>query len=279
MKTCIATRRVAESPAPGICRKYHKSFRLPRLVANAASINRSAHRIRTDGLGSAYHNHGDDPMKTYRVSRLYRWSWIGAKVVLTIVAGGLYLAAVTHPTPLALRLILLAGLALFGWLFYVRFPKVPTEITVSDDGWVSFRSSTGTTRVQAADIRLIGRSFGRRTLRGARRRPNQRAQSLQETCRPPPDGQGPEPIARDSRLLNAVACFREGDTLSAAGLLAGLSHAPWCSLLLQWVLPSRHKSHSTATSTRLLSAPTAVFSPGLGIAGMPSKGRERLKWF
>jgi hypothetical protein len=104
-------------------------------------------------------------MKTYRVSRLYRWSWIGAKVVLTTVAAGLYLAAVTHQTPLALRLTLLAGLALFGWLFYVRLPKIPTEITVTDDGWVSFRSSRGTTRVQAADIRLIGRSFGRRTLR------------------------------------------------------------------------------------------------------------------
>jgi hypothetical protein len=110
-------------------------------------------------------NHGDDPMKTYRVSRLHRWSWLGAKVILTIVAGGLYLAAVTHPTPLPVRLMLLAGLALFGWLFYVRLPNIPTEITVSDDGWVSFRSSRGTTRVQAADIRVIGRSFGRRTLR------------------------------------------------------------------------------------------------------------------
>ena len=84
-------------------------------------------------------------MKTYRVSRLYRWSWIAAKVVLTIVAAGLYLGAVTHPTPLPLRLALLAGLALFGWLFYVRLPKIPTEITITDDGWVSFKSSRGTT--------------------------------------------------------------------------------------------------------------------------------------
>jgi len=104
-------------------------------------------------------------MKTYRVSRLYRWSRFGAKVILTIVAGALYIAAVTNPTPLALRLLLLAGLLLFGWLFYVRLPKMATEITVADDGWVSFRSRKGTTRVQATDIRSIARSLGRRTLR------------------------------------------------------------------------------------------------------------------
>ena len=104
-------------------------------------------------------------MKTYRVSRLYRWSRTGAKVILTALAGFLYVMAVTHPTPLALRLLLLAAMALFGWLFYVRFPKMPTEITVTDDGWVNFQSRRGTTRVQAADIRSIGRSFGRRTLR------------------------------------------------------------------------------------------------------------------
>jgi hypothetical protein len=104
-------------------------------------------------------------MKTYRVSRLYRWSRTGAKVILTAVAGFLYVMAVTHPTPLALRLLLLAAMVLFGWLFYVRFPKMPTEITVTDDGWVSFQSRRGTTRVQAADIRSIGQSFGRRTLR------------------------------------------------------------------------------------------------------------------
>ena len=103
-------------------------------------------------------------MKTYRVSRLYRWSRALAKVILTAVAGLLYVFAVTHPTPLAFRLLLLAGIALFGWLFYVRLPKMPTEITITEDGWVSFRSRRGTTRVQAADIRSIGRSFGRRTL-------------------------------------------------------------------------------------------------------------------
>jgi hypothetical protein len=104
-------------------------------------------------------------MKTYHVSRFYRWSRALAKLILTGVAGFLYVFAVTHPTPLAFRLLLLAGIALFGWLFYVRLPKMPTEITITEDGWVSFRSRRGTTRVQAADIRVIGRSFGRRTLK------------------------------------------------------------------------------------------------------------------
>lgn len=104
-------------------------------------------------------------MKTYRVSRIYRWSRIGIKVLLTAVASGLYVAAVTNPTPLALRLLLLAGIALFSWLFYVRLPKMPTEVSISDDGWVNFQSRRGTTRVQATDIGSIKRSFGRRTLR------------------------------------------------------------------------------------------------------------------
>ncbi len=104
-------------------------------------------------------------MKTYRVSRLYRWSMLGAKVVLTGLAGALYVAAVTNPTPLAARLWLLAGIALFGWLFYVRLPKMPTQITVTDDGWVNFQSRRGSTRVQAADIRSIGRTLSRRALR------------------------------------------------------------------------------------------------------------------
>jgi hypothetical protein len=104
-------------------------------------------------------------MKTYRVSRLYRWSVLGAKGVLTGLAGALYVAAVTNPTPLAARLWLLAGIALFGWLFYVRLPKIPTQITVTDDGWVNFQSRRGSTRVQAADIRSIGRTFSRRALR------------------------------------------------------------------------------------------------------------------
>jgi hypothetical protein len=104
-------------------------------------------------------------MKTYRVSGLYRWSRLGAKIIFTVGAGVLYVAAVTHHTPLALRLMLLAGISLFGWLFYVRLPKLATEVKIADDGWVSFRSRQGTTRVQATDIRSIARSFGRRSLR------------------------------------------------------------------------------------------------------------------
>jgi hypothetical protein len=42
---------------------------------------------------------------------------------------------------------------------------MPTEITISEDGWVNFQSRRGTTRVQAGDIGSIGRSLGRRTLR------------------------------------------------------------------------------------------------------------------
>jgi hypothetical protein len=108
---------------------------------------------------------GGNPMKTYRISSIYRWSRFGIKILLTAVAAGLYLAAVTQPTPLLFRLLLLAGIALFGWLFYVRFPQMPTEIAISEDGWVNFKSRRGTTRVQAADIGSIDRSFGRRTLR------------------------------------------------------------------------------------------------------------------
>ena len=104
-------------------------------------------------------------MKTYRVSPLYRWSLLLAKVVLTGLGGALYFAAVTHPTPLAARLWLLAGIALFGWLFYVRLPKVPMQITVGEDGLVEFKSRRGTTAVKAADIRSIGQTFSRRTLR------------------------------------------------------------------------------------------------------------------
>jgi hypothetical protein len=104
-------------------------------------------------------------MKTYSVSRTYRWTRTGAKVLLTVVAGVLYVVAVTHPTPLLPRLLLLAAMAFFGWLFYVRLPHMPTEITFTNDGLVDFRSPRGSTRVPAAQIRSIARSFGRRTLR------------------------------------------------------------------------------------------------------------------
>ena len=104
-------------------------------------------------------------MKTYRVSRPFLWLTTASKVVLTAVAALLYVLAVTQPTPTAARLLLLAGLTLFGWIMYVRLPRMPTEIDVSDEGWVDFRSRRGTTRVQAADIRSIGRSLGRGTVR------------------------------------------------------------------------------------------------------------------
>ena len=104
-------------------------------------------------------------MKTYRVSRLYRWSLFGAKTILTATAGVLYLLAVTNPTPLPARLLLLAGIALFGWLFYVRLPRVPTQITVMGDGNVEFRSRRGNTTLRAVDIRSIGPTLSRRSLR------------------------------------------------------------------------------------------------------------------
>jgi hypothetical protein len=104
-------------------------------------------------------------MKTYRVSRLYRFSLLAAKVVFTGLAGALYYAAVSHPTPLPTRLALLAGIALFGWLFYVHMPKVPMRIDVGEDGLIEFKSRRGTTAVKAADIQSIGRTFSRRTVR------------------------------------------------------------------------------------------------------------------
>ena len=127
----------------------------------------------------------------------------GPRSILTGLGGVLYVLAVTHPTPLALRLLLLAGLALFGWLFYVRLPKMPTEITVSDDGWVSFQSPRGATRVQAADIRSIGRSFGRRTLRVQHAGGQvQLAQPIQKASRLPLHHEGPESGDRDSWFLS-----------------------------------------------------------------------------
>lgn len=98
-------------------------------------------------------------MKTYRVSRPFLRLQTATKVALTGLGAALYVAAVTHPTPLAPRLLLLAGLYLLGWLLYVRQPKVPTEIAVSHDGWVEFRGRRGATRVHVAAIRAIGRGL------------------------------------------------------------------------------------------------------------------------
>ncbi|HKM56571.1 MAG TPA: hypothetical protein VJY33_24415, partial [Isosphaeraceae bacterium] len=64
-------------------------------------------------------------MKTYRLSRAFFWSMTTVKVLLTVAAAFAYVSAVTHPTPIAYRLLLLVALALFGWLFYVRLPKMP----------------------------------------------------------------------------------------------------------------------------------------------------------
>jgi hypothetical protein len=60
---------------------------------------------------------------------------------------------------------------------------MPTEITVTDDGWVNFQSRRGATRVQANDIGSIRRSFGRRSLQvqyagGQVRLPNRFKKSL-----------------------------------------------------------------------------------------------------
>jgi hypothetical protein len=104
-------------------------------------------------------------MKTYRVSRPFVWLMAGSKVALTGLAAVLYGMAVTHPTPLPLRLLLLAGLAGFGWLYYVRLPKMPTEIAVTPDGWVDFKGRKGTHRVHVASIRSIGRGLRRGTVR------------------------------------------------------------------------------------------------------------------
>jgi len=53
------------------------------------------------------------------------------------------------------------------WFFFVRLPKTPTEIDVTHDGWVNFRSRRGTTRVHVAAIRNIGRGLRRSSVRVA----------------------------------------------------------------------------------------------------------------
>jgi len=54
---------------------------------------------------------------------------------------------------------------LFGWLFYVRLPKMPTEVDVADDGWINFRGRRGTEKVHVATIKSIGRGLGGKTVR------------------------------------------------------------------------------------------------------------------
>ena len=104
-------------------------------------------------------------MKSYRVARRFLWSVTTAKIVLTLAAGVAYVLAVTHPTPLGTRLFLLACMIAFGWLYYVRLPRMPTQIDVSNDGWVLFRGRKGTQKVHVATIKSIGQGIGRRTLK------------------------------------------------------------------------------------------------------------------
>ena len=104
-------------------------------------------------------------MKTYRIPGWVHWMRGGAKVLLTTAAGVAYVAAVSHPTPMGPRLLLLALIVSFGWLFYVRLPKMPTEIEIAQDGWVHFRGRRGSTRVHVASIQSIGQKVGRRTVR------------------------------------------------------------------------------------------------------------------
>ena len=104
-------------------------------------------------------------MKSYHVARRFLWSATAAKVVLTSAAGVAYVLAVTHPTPLGTRLLLLACMIVFGWLYYVRLPKMPTQINVSDDGWVQFQGRKGAQKVHVASIRSIGQGIGRRTVK------------------------------------------------------------------------------------------------------------------
>ncbi|QEH33852.1 hypothetical protein OJF2_23830 [Aquisphaera giovannonii] len=104
-------------------------------------------------------------MKVYRVTPAYLWLTRLTKLGLTLGAGALYLNAVTHPTPLAARLLLLAGLAAFIWVFYVRLPRRPTEIELGEDGWIEFRGKKAARQVHVASIRSIRRGPTPRSVR------------------------------------------------------------------------------------------------------------------
>ena len=100
-------------------------------------------------------------MTTYRVSQPYLWLRAGIKVLSTVFAGFLYVQAVTHPTPLPARLMLLSGLVGFGYLMYVRQPRMPTQIIVGEDGFVEFRGRTSSQKVRIADLQTIKPGIGR----------------------------------------------------------------------------------------------------------------------
>ncbi|MDB5351759.1 MAG: hypothetical protein JWN86_3006 [Planctomycetota bacterium] len=104
-------------------------------------------------------------MKIYQLSRPYLWLRGGTKTLATAAAVFLYISAVTHPTPLSTRLALLAGLTAFGYLMYVRQPRMPSEIIWGDDGSIEFRGRKGTQRLHVADLRSIAPGTGRMTVR------------------------------------------------------------------------------------------------------------------
>jgi hypothetical protein len=104
-------------------------------------------------------------MKSYRLSRTVSWFLSIAKILLTAAAGVVYILAVTHPTPLGFRLLLLLAMAVFIWFFYFRLPSMPTEIDVNHDGWIDFRGRRGNQQIHVASIRSIGRGLLGKTVR------------------------------------------------------------------------------------------------------------------
>lgn len=103
-------------------------------------------------------------MKVYQVPRSFVWFMGLTKVLLTVAGAVAYVAAVTGPTPQPQRLALLAALCLFGWVFYVRYPRMTREISVSQDGWVRLRGPRRDRRIHVASIRSIGRGLGHRSV-------------------------------------------------------------------------------------------------------------------
>lgn len=104
-------------------------------------------------------------MKVYHVSRSFEWFMGLARVAFTVAGAVAYLVAVTNPTPMPARLLLLAALCVFGWVFYVRYPRMTREITLTHDGWVHLRGRKDSTRIHVASIRSIARGLNHRSVR------------------------------------------------------------------------------------------------------------------